>query len=64
MLENVAAAIYPVGVHNFSCVLVFKNLDTLKPPRESRSTCQRGHVMNTNLRNRLKIGNFEIASRE
>ena len=31
MRENVAAAMYPVGVHNFSCVLVLMKLDTLKP---------------------------------
>jgi hypothetical protein len=31
MLEIVAAAMSFVGVHNFSCVLIFKQLDTLKP---------------------------------
>jgi uncharacterized membrane protein len=31
MLENIDAAMSFVGVHNFSCVLVIKMLDTLKP---------------------------------
>jgi hypothetical protein len=30
MRENFAAAMSFVGVHNFSCVLVFKKIDTLK----------------------------------
>ena len=47
MQENVAMAMSPVGVHNFSCVL-----------SSIRCTTK---VVNSNLRNQLNRGNFEIA---
>jgi hypothetical protein len=50
---------YSVGVHNFSCVLVFKKLDTLKS--KIPWPLELGTV-NTNLGKQLKRGNFEIAS--
>ena len=48
MQKNVAMAMCPVGVHNFSCVL-----------SSIRCTTK---VVNSNLRNQLKLGSFEIAS--
>ena len=48
MQKNVAMAMSSVGVHNFSCVL-----------SSTRCTTK---VVNSNLRNQLNRGNFEIAS--
>jgi hypothetical protein len=50
MQKNVAMAMSSVGVHNFSCVL-----------SSTRCTTK---VVNSNLRNQINRGNFEIASQE